>query len=308
LWEAEFRPRPDDEFPEHFASALGIFDSRVVVGQLGGDSGDGPVHVFERQDGAWGPVEVLTNPDPQGTEVDDFGFALALLDDRLYVTARMSSMGSVEEGGVLHEFEVQEDGFVHLGFYTPEGDDTEMGEALAVSEDLVVVSSSSYVYVFERGSQGRLARVERLEPPSPPEPGVNCFGSALALRGDWLAVGEMCRGSEEGSQVGEVHVYLRDEEGFQHRRTLRSPSPGSSHRFGASVGWDGSDLLVGEPGAGSYVGAVWRFRNGINATGVQERLIPTGIEAGRFGEEMEVMDRFVLIGAPAADRVYVYLR
>lgn len=48
-WEGALRPRPGDRFPEHYASAVALRGSIAVVGQLGGDSGDGPVHVFERR-------------------------------------------------------------------------------------------------------------------------------------------------------------------------------------------------------------------------------------------------------------------
>jgi hypothetical protein len=74
------------------------------------------------------------------------------------------------------------------------------------------------------------------------------FGSALALRGELLAVGAPGR-DEDGSWAGAVYLYQRDGPGWREVASLFAPDAASGSRFGTSVAFlDDERLAVGASG------------------------------------------------------------
>ena len=140
------------------------------------------------------------------------------------------------------------------------------------------------------------------------------FGGAIALRDDILVVGspDDFDGAlpDTGIQSGAVAVYQRGTNGWQQLTRLVKPGTRSAgDRFGASLAWDGTWLVVGAPGAGE----VHVFNPSFAAT--QALLISdgSGSAGNAFGRSVAISSGRIAVGAPGADingtdngRVYIF--
>lgn len=75
--------------------------------------------------------------------------------------------------------------------------------------------------------------------------GELCFGEALALAGDLLAVGEPCA----NAGAGEVHVYARVGTTWVEEPVLAAPG-GAESRFGGAIALAANRMVIGAPGEG----------------------------------------------------------
>ena len=91
------------------------------------------------------------------------------------------------------------------------------------------------------------------------------FGTALALRGDLLAIGASNYGAPGAAGSGAVHVYRLQGGSWQAPATIEGADPQAQRQLGTavalSIGADGlRRLAVGAPGRSTGAGAVYVFR------------------------------------------------
>ena len=132
-----------------------------------------------------------------------------------------------------------------------------------------------------------------------PESGTPGYGKAVAVSGDYAAVG--------APQDSSVYVYQRSGDGWTLQTTLTPDDVASSldttpGNFGWSVALDGDSLLVGAPltssGDSNNTGAVYGFRRSGNDWGNAQIIRPTsrGVE-DRFGWSVAADGDFIIVGA-----------
>ncbi len=113
------------------------------------------------------------------------------------------------------------------------------------------------VYIFERdaGGPGVWGETAQLNPDPPGF--VACFGQALDLDGDLLAVGAYGGGDYSGN----AYVFQRQPSTGQWEKLsrFRAADTYAYHYFGYSIALDGWTVLVGAPGVGSLAGAAYIF-------------------------------------------------
>jgi hypothetical protein len=96
------------------------------------------------------------------------------------------------------------------------------------------------------------------------------FGAALALDGDWLAVGAPGVDLEGARNAGAVYLFQRTGDAWQELTRLLPDPAQFDARFGSALAMDGETLAVGapyehNPGSGNASGAVYVFvRSGNN--------------------------------------------
>jgi hypothetical protein len=95
----------------------------------------------------------------------------------------------------------------------------------------------------------------------PVSPAVNDQrGFAIALDGDWLAIGARLEDLGAGrNNSGAVHLFFLEEGTWKEKASVTSPNPQANGQFGFSVSLRGTRLAVGEPGAGEGAGAAHVF-------------------------------------------------
>jgi hypothetical protein len=140
----------------------------------------------------------------------------------------------------------------------------------APDHDHIGMQGSGKVWIFRRsGSSWTLEGEQILDSPGP----GRRFGSAVAVSGDWLAVG--ADGDDVGGKTdcGSVSTYFRGAGGtWASRGDKLFPAPTGS-RLGRSVALDGTNLVAGAPRANGS-GQVWTWDEG--DSGVRWTWRPTG--------------------------------
>jgi hypothetical protein len=187
-----------------------------------------------------------------------------------------------------------------------------LGHSLAIGDSIVVAGvpgagANGEVKVYVRGSSWNLWQTLA----SPASTQINAyFGFAVALDGDWLAVGSpfldrttVLPGQPPVIDVGGVYLYQLDAFVFESRTLLRPPEVTDYHRFGWSVALRGIALAAGAPAHNAdddrghaflYLrfGSVWRAHLRL--------LDSTAQNQSSLGSAVAIGDPGVLVGAANA--------
>ena len=153
-------------------------------------------------------------------------------------------------------------------------------------------------YVFARqGSAWR--ETQKLVPV--PAIGSQHFGSAVALAGDWLAVGA----SGDNGFAGAVYVYRRQGGSFVQHQKLTAAYPESPAQFGASLALTSDRMSVGAPHASTHMlssGAAYVFELQ-GSTWVQAAKLAAvdAAYADGFGASVAILGDVVLVGSRLGD-------
>jgi hypothetical protein len=132
------------------------------------------------------------------------------------------------------------------------------------------------------------------------------FGYAVALSGEWLAVGAPMLTEAPPEDLapsrGKVIVFQRTSEGWQERARLAPPEPKPHDFYGASLAMRGDVLAVGNPPAVFEVGSVDLYGLEQSQWTHRQTLVGEGdlIDfADRFGETVALGDGLLSVSAPS---------
>ncbi len=108
---------------------------------------------------------------------------------------------------------------------------------------------------------------------------------------------------DDQASEGEVYVFKRtDNNTWEYRQTLHTPDGNRQDNFGYAIAYNGSELLIGAPGAryeGSYEGAVYNFHlsddSWINVAKFGNSECSWGAQ---FGTSLDMYDTAIIVGAP----------
>ena len=274
-----------------FGRSLARVDDFLFVG-VGGDR----VHLFRLADlgGAEAaPVQTLTLPGLAG-----FGDALATSGTDLMVLA------NADGEFVLAEFREGADGhWAHAGTLAlgAEGTITTRWLTFGVGDNLVAfaIPGADRVHVFERGGRSEdWSSPAVLERPGPEGDAPATFGTALALHGGEILVGEVRtggRGQGGGGRTGRVHRFARVDGDWTAVGTL-VPGESASEVRGLFLAVHGNTLLVG---AGGTMFAYARGDEDWKPTGAYP-LAGDG-EAPLSPQTVALGDGVAALGDPSAD-------
>ena len=191
------------------------------------------------------------------------------------------------------------------------------GQSVAISGNRIVYgcpganNNTGKAYVFD------LSTGKELIPPSGFVNAGDRYGASVAISGNTVAVGAPLNYNGGWSNNGEVFIYtLNPDLSYGRPPALQDFFNGTSNnQFGASVALDGTNLLVGIPGAGGGAGKAAIFFNG--ATAVSAYLFANDGAAGnQFGSSVALSGNTAVIGAPLnsnakgtnAGAAYVFVR
>lgn len=194
--------------------------------------------------------------------------------------------------------------------------DNRFGRALAAAGNRLVVGGTKQdddqggAYVFERDRNGQWRHVARLVPAD--TTGLQNFGRAVALAGDFAFVATVARDSARGI----VDVFRRQGNGsWRHHSTLQPDSLAPNDFFGLALGAAGGVLVVGAPNRHSRTGAafIYQYDAAANAWRQAVELAPSGeAETAGFGGAVAIHGGRVFVGAPTygggSGAVFVYAR
>ncbi len=194
----------------------------------------GSAYVFVREGGGYTEQAILNPSLPEG--FDAFGMAVDIDGDVAVVGARSSgASGRVfvfERTGTAWE----ETSFIDAEDVLVDPDEFSFGNAVAVSGDRMLVTSSARVYAFERDGDGWALDIELTSL------GVAGGVWSVDLRGDRAIV---------GSLNDNAYVYERHAGGWQFAAVLLTEESQAGTGFGRAVAIDGNLAVVGAPEAPS---------------------------------------------------------
>jgi hypothetical protein len=128
------------------------------------------------------------------------------------------------------------------------------------------------------------------------------FGSAIALDGDWLAIGAS-HDDDVATNTGAVYLYQRDGLDWVEYAKLTPDTPnGPNELFGSTIALEGTRLVVGAPESAvattDGAGVVYVFDLFDDVWTQQARIInPDAAEDDRFGSALAVSGDTIAIGA-----------
>lgn len=267
---------------DHFGSALAVNGTMLLVGATNADSTRGAAYLFQRGTGGrWTQGARLT---PTGLAAGDNAGAAVALSGNLAVVA---ATGRDSLAGAVYVFQRNGSSWSQVAELT--GSDVKRGDrfgsSVAVMGDLIFVGAPRHsdqagiVYVFRRNESGAWTEEAKLS-----GRGVtrnNWFGASLAVHDDTVMVGA----PRFNSFSGGVFAFARDSGNGEWRQAMMLvPFDGGNIQFGASVAWDGPEVWVGAPGAGSFAGRIYQFRR--DSTGEWLSATKLGNPEGQRGDFM----------------------
>ncbi len=274
---------------DRFGQQLALWEDTLAVGATGEGSarldagkdddsapGTGAAYVFVRDEGAWRQQGFLKASRP--SKGDSFGYAVALYEDTLVVSAPFGNAppaapggDPVELAGSVYVFVREGDTWVeqaHLAASNA-GSDDRFGWSVALWGDTLVVGArgedgagsgvtppdddaldgAGAAYVFTR-TDGIWTEQAYLKASNPGED--DRFGGAVAVSGDTVVVGA---GFEDGSGAdpldddrsnsGAAYVFVRNNGTWTEQAYLKASNAGDGDGFGLSVAVDGDRIAVG---------------------------------------------------------------
>jgi choice-of-anchor B domain-containing protein len=246
--------RPSDRF----GSALGIDGSFLAVGAPAADSGRGAVYLFERGRTAGWTQRARLAPESR-VAGDNLGGTLALSEGLLLVGAT----GHDSTMEIVHAWRRNGSEWVSLG--TLGGSDSKRGDrfgsSIAIHRGVAVIGAprhndqagAAYVFRFDPGTS---TWKEESKLTGRGTQRNNWFGASVAIQENELMVGS----PRFNNFSGGVFAFSRDSAGAAWRPgPMLAPFDGGSVQFGGSIAWDGRELWIGAPNAGTFSGRVYQF-------------------------------------------------
>ena len=280
----------------------------------------GAVYLFEVNSSNSTQLARITASD--GTSYDQFGFDVEVSGNLIVVGARSDTPSGKSNAGSAYVFRRESNNTItelaKLVHQDPQSNDY-FGWQVAISgnmvavgaeRDDVVVSGSNKgdagsVTLFKLDSNGAATRTMTLTAPSPYN---SCyFGSAIAMSGDMLAVGEYRRNTL-ASYSGRVYLYKISPNGTaQLTASIDSPNPRTYGYFGNSVDLSGDRLAIGAHQEYSdynvKTGAAYLYKVKANGTAVvlESFTYPNGLNNDYLGSSVSVSGRNFVAGAREFD-------
>lgn len=282
--EAYIKPSTTDEY-DSFGSRVAIDGNTLIVGAPGessaasgvdGDQSDnslptsGAAFVFEFQGGNWVQTGYLKAFLP--SIGDEFGSAVAVAGNRVFVGARQEDGASQGVGGSQNSDDAEDSGAVY------------------------VFRDTGNAWVFETYIKS-----------SNSDPG-DYFGRSIAAWGDRLAIGAPFEASaspginsdqsdNSSETAGAAYLFQRVGNSWTQTDYLKSPAPAVGQEFGRSIAMHAERLVVGSRDAGAFV-----FERERGPWQLEDSLFPNVFDAvDWFGFSVAIAPGFIGVGAPLED-------
>jgi hypothetical protein len=264
-----------------FGGQVAISGNTIVVSASGEDSNasgingnqsnnnasdSGAAYVFVRSGTSWSQQVYLkasnTGPD------DRFGRSVAISGTDIVVGAMQEDSAATGINGDGVNNSATDSGAAYIFHSGGAAADDHFGLSAAIDGDVAVVGApdhdhlgmqaSGKVWIFRRSGTSWVLEGEQILDEAGPG---DRFGIAVAVSGNWLAVG--ADGDDVSGKVdcGSVSTYFRQPDGsWASRGDKLFPAPSGS-RLGRSVDLDGTNLVAGAPRANGS-GEVWTWDEG----------------------------------------------
>ncbi len=239
---------------DQFGAAVAVEADTMVAGAPFADDGQGAAYVFDRTPGGlWSQSARLEPADAPGAV--NFGSSVDLAGNTIVVGAPAGGTGSAyvfnrDGEGVWSQT-------TRLVPADAESGDL-AGTSVALSGDTILVGASlddaagdgsGSVYAFVRAEDGIWSQQAKLI--ASDAAAGDLFGDAVELVADIAVIGARAN-DDAGSGSGSAYVFTRSPANiWSQQAKLVASDAAAAGLFGAALSFDGSQLVVGAPGAGA---------------------------------------------------------
>lgn len=308
---------------DFYGSAVALSNNIAAIGAFGADSGSGfrsgVVYLYRHDGATWNQNGRLW--DAAGNSQDDFGVAVALTDDYLFIGSPGDDDAGANSGSVfVYHFNGSIWEFVTRFYPGQEGDAfgasvSADGSWLAIGaygdDDGANESGAVYLYYFNGSTWSFQEKVK----PGDPRTG-SFFGRSIALDGQQMLVGAP-DDNENGISSGSVYVFSYDGSNWSQQEKLYASDSNAYQQYGSSLDISRKYAVVGAPNdshngtrAGSAYLLFYNERTWIELL----RFTPNGsLPYLQFGYSVALNETFAVAGAPwdkdeanQEGRVYVF--
>lgn len=307
-----------DYFPSYlarFGADVALHGEYAIVGaptdaDLG--TNQGAATLFKFYNGIWTQVSKYVDPllSLEGVE-SNFGNAVAI--DQEYIA--IGSPGSYYDYGsvVVTSKSAPKD----IRILTAIGGEylEQFGLEVAVAGNIIVVGApgsdtkgtdAGAVYVFEGYNQ--IAKLTASDGAAGDQ-----FGYAVAIHGDYIAIGAPYDDNGEGTDAGATYIFKRSGATYTQTKKLTASYQTANTLFGSTLSLFQNNLVVSGPNYNAGTGSVYAFKlSGADWVTDGVGLIAGSVAGGQFGTGLSVNNENLLIGAPLESskkgRVYRYQR
>ena len=238
--------------PDTFSGVLAAGAPGRTVNSLGGA---GQVSIYyQNQDGAdqWGLVRQVNASDPQANAA--FGSAVDISGDRLLAGAPDASTS-----GAAYLFERNRNGADLWGqserLAPGLAAALDFGSSVAIEHDHLLAGApastvnstanrgAAFIFHLSRGAWFPTSRTAHQTPTADDK-----FGNAVAVDGEWLAIGAPFDDFNSLNNAGSVFLFRRSGvRNWQFFKQITAPTPATEDQFGAALALQGDVLAVGAP-------------------------------------------------------------
>jgi len=291
--------QPGDEF----GRSVGLDGNRLAVGAPFAN-GSGAVYLFGRNDATSPLVQSQKIVASDAARGDQFGLTLALSGDTLIVGAPNNAGTTGSLSGAVYIFHWDQGRKMWIQGQKLTASDARafdnFGFSLAIDGNVIVVgapfhdgaganSGEAYVFAWDGNTWRQTAQLTARDAAAGDE-----YGSAVAVSGDFLAVGARRDDVGRMQDAGSAYIYERSGSAWNEAVHLFGEAVGD--RFGVAVSMSGTQLLAGallHDGSGPESGAAYLFQRQPNGTWIRVNLTFPNIPQGgdRFGQAVSIDDQ-----------------
>lgn len=313
IWVEHAQLTPDDVLPfDLFGHSLSSYKNQLLVGSQGDSAYNrlsGAAYLFQRINGVYQQTAVFRSP--ALVPKDQFGYSVAL-SENLCVIGAPADGGLLPASGSVYVYQPDPAvaGAWRLDakiFPTDNNYFNRFGESVAVSGGRIIVGApystsplktAGDAFIFEK-QNGKWKQAAKL---SPADGNFrNMFGAAVAIDGDFAAVGAF-RDDVGDFDTGSVYVYrLTDDKWLQDVKLVAADAD-SGDFFGYSVSLYNNYLVVGAPGDngnGADAGSIYAFLRGEQGWSQKTKKAANDQELkDKYGSAVAVGKDMTVVGAP----------
>jgi hypothetical protein len=304
---------------DQFGWSVSISGSKVVIGTPNQDAGAndaGCTYLYDLDSPTpSAPALTLNNPDPQPG--DNFGWAVAISENRVLVGAHRDDTGATNAGSAyLYNLAGPTPTVPAAVFNNPSpAENDNFGFSLAVSNDRAaigayqddtVASDAGSVYVYDLNSVMPETSAYTLN-----NPGLmasDWYGYALSIAGNRLIVGTPLKDTGAINNAGSAYLYDITGATPTELFMLSNPSPVAFDNFGRSVAISSARVLIGVPfndtGASEAGSAYVYDPDGVTPTVPIATLNnPNPAASDQFAISLAISGKTCVIGVPYDDSI-----
>jgi choice-of-anchor B domain-containing protein len=222
-----------------------------------------------------------------------FGADLDVIGNQILVGEPSRVLGP----GVIYIYEKQGDQWSESALLSASDGEVsdQFGAYFEAEGDHLLVATTNGIYAYQRTASGwnEAGKVQAADVVS-----GDGFGQAMAIHGNMAMIGA----PGQGDNTGAVYVFRYTGDGWG-QVGAKLMAEGEGTQFGASVAFDGENLIVGAPLADSRVGAAYAYRytaNGLQPAAALE--VPGLSGRTQFGQGVWVGEGWALVQAPFANQ------